>query len=251
MLADSCLTFAVSCGTLFKGVGVVVAGFALFIGSVYVLLSAVFGRWMGYLVLSVSFFGWMIVLSGIWWFGFWSQGPTTPTNLGPRGSDPSWQVLGAGLAPGSDRYSEFSSYPGDGWQLANPNDPSETANITSVTGAAGTYLANQANAELGIAPDALNAVTSTQFVVNDISFDTTADGTQLAVVHGAFVGGGPETTLSMYYWAHWWSVPRYSMMFFFGSILLFGIHLPLLDRAEKKRKEFLTGGTAPAWYGPA
>ena len=30
------------------------------------------------------------------------------------------------------------------------------------------------------------------------------------------------------------------------------IHNPsLLDRAEKKRKEFLTGGTSPAWYGPA
>ena len=24
-----------------------------------------------------------------------------------------------------------------------------------------------------------------------------------------------------------------------------------LDRAEKKRKEFLTGGNAPPWYGPA
>ena len=251
MVADSCLSFGVSCGTLFKGTGVVVAGFLLFIGSVYVLLSAVFGRWMGYLVLAVSFFGWMMILSGIWLFGFWSQGPTTPTNLGPRGADPSWQVLEAGLAPGSDRYSEFSEYPGNGWKIANPSDPAETANITSVNGASLTYLAEQANAELGIAPDALNAVTSTQFVVNDIAFDTTAGGTQLAVVHAAFLGGGPETTLSMYYDAHWWSVPRYSMMFLGGSILLFALHLPLLDRAEKKRKEFLTGGTSPAWYGPA
>ena len=36
-----------------------------------------------------------------------------------------------------------------------------------------------------------------------------------------------------------------------ASIILFLIHLPLLDRAEKKRKAFLTGGGAPAWYGPA
>jgi hypothetical protein len=41
------------------------------------------------------------------------------------------------------------------------------------------------------------------------------------------------------------------MMFLGGSILLFAIHVPLLDRAERKRREFLTGGTAPPWYGPA
>jgi hypothetical protein len=40
-------------------------------------------------------------------------------------------------------------------------------------------------------------------------------------------------------------------MFLGGSIALFAVHLPLLDRAEKKRKEFLTGGNAPPWYGPA
>jgi hypothetical protein len=42
MLADTCLGFNVACGTLFKGGGVVLAGFILFIGSVYVLLAAVF-----------------------------------------------------------------------------------------------------------------------------------------------------------------------------------------------------------------
>jgi len=40
-------------------------------------------------------------------------------------------------------------------------------------------------------------------------------------------------------------------MFMIAAILLFLFHLPLLDRAEKKRKAFLTGGSAPAWYGPA
>ena len=93
MLADTCLGFNVACGTMFKGGGVVLAGFILFIGSVYVLLAAVFGRWMGYLVLMVAFSGWMIIQSSIWIFGFWSQGPDTKTNLGPRGSEPAWQVV--------------------------------------------------------------------------------------------------------------------------------------------------------------
>ena len=47
------------------------------------------------------------------------------------------------------------------------------------------------------------------------------------------------------------SVPRYSWMFFGGSIALFLLHLPFLDKAERKRKEILTGGNAPPWYGPA
>ena len=47
------------------------------------------------------------------------------------------------------------------------------------------------------------------------------------------------------------SVERYSWMFLVGSTIAFVVHLPLLDRAERKRKEFLTGGSTPAWYGPA
>ena len=59
--------------------------------------AAIFGRWMGYLVVAVAFFGWMTIQSSLWLFGFWSQGPSTPTNLGPRGPDPAWVVDSAGL----------------------------------------------------------------------------------------------------------------------------------------------------------
>ena len=81
-------------------------------------------------------------------------------------------------------------------------------------------------------------------------FATAEDGkTPLAVVQAHFTGGGPLTTVSLYHDTG--SVPRYSYHVPGGAILLFVIHMPLLDRAEKKRKEFLTGGSAPAWYGPA
>ena len=40
-------------------------------------------------------------------------------------------------------------------------------------------------------------------------------------------------------------------MFVIGSVVGLALHVPLLDRAEKKRKDILTGGTAPPWYGPA
>jgi hypothetical protein len=241
-----CIGFAIECGTLFKGAGVVLAGVILFVGSVYVLLSAVFGRWMGYLVLMVALSGWLILQSSLWLFGYWSQGPTTPTSQGPRGSNPAWLVQAAGLQPSSD----FPAYPGDAWTPADTTDPAEAADIQSVTGASTTYLAAQANEDLGRSEGAADAIPSTQFAVDTIHFATKPDGkTRVAVVEAHFLGGGPETTLSLYYDSG--SIPRYSLMFLVGSILVFGLHLPLLDRAERKRKAFLVGGNAPPWYGPA
>ncbi len=102
---------------------------------------------------------------------------------------------------------------------------------------------------MGRNPDALDAIQTTQFGVDSLEFAKAANGTPIAVVQAHFIGGGPETVLSMKY--NTGSVPRYSLMFLVGSILLFAIHLPLLDRAERSRKAFLTGGSAPPWYGPA
>src|SRR6266498_5145370 len=81
-----------------KGVAVIVCALILFVGSIYVLLAAVFGLRMGYLVLAVSFFGWMIVLSALWTFGQPKILGVTGTlpNLGPRGTEKHWQVAAAG-----------------------------------------------------------------------------------------------------------------------------------------------------------
>jgi hypothetical protein len=246
----TCLSFAVDCGTLFKGAGVTVMGFVLFVGSVYLLLSAVFGRWMGYLVLVIAFSGWMILQSALWLFGFKSQGPETPVNLGPRGAEPAWVVLSAGETPGAPDFSEFEAYPEGPWFVPSQENPRLASSVLSVSGAATSFLAEQANRELGIGHEDPNALTGVQFTVDDVRFATAEDGrTNLAVVEAHFTGGGPKVILSMYHDSG--SVPRYSIMFLGGSILLFAIHVPLLDRAERRRKEFLTGGTAPAWYGPA
>src|SRR5205085_9052000 len=121
MEQHSCLTFAVDCGVMFKGVGVVIAGFILFVGSVYMLLTAIFGRYMAYLVVAVAFFGWLTIQSGIWLFGFWSQGPETKTNLGPRGPEAAWVVASAALDAGAV-HGELASYPSGHYPEHNPND---------------------------------------------------------------------------------------------------------------------------------
>src|SRR3989442_145683 len=96
-----------------KGIAVIVCAFILFVGSIYVLVAAVFGLRMGYLVVAVSFFGWMIILSAIWTFG----PPGTPKNLGPRGYEPHWQVFAAGAgAVESSKYPQVGQYPAGPWR---------------------------------------------------------------------------------------------------------------------------------------
>jgi hypothetical protein len=243
-----CLGFNVDCGTLAKGAGVVGMGFILFVGSVWLLLSAVLGRWLGYLVLAVAFSGWLAVLSALWAFGFYSQGPDTPVNLGPRGAEPAWVPLVVSTGETSGRYEAFRSYPEGPWKEAETGElPTSTQAVSGVVTA---FLAERANEELDIPDIDPNAVTAVDFAVDRISFAPAEDGkTSLSVVEAHFTEGGPLLTVSLYHSTG--SVPRYSYMFLAGSVIMFAIHLPFLDAAERKRREFLTGGTAPAWYGPA
>ena len=243
----TCLGFHVECGTMFKGIGVVAMAFTLFLGSVYLMLSLVLGKWMGYLVLAVCFSGWLIIHSSLWYFGFGAQGPGALANQGPRGKQPAWVVLEGGLSASSQRFTTFSDYPGGRWSV--PNDGQDSS-VLSVSSAASSFLAGQANEQLNIDPLGTTAIQGTQFTIDSVRFATAEDHkTPLAVVQAHFSGGGPLTTLTLYHDSG--SIPRYSLMFMGISLLLFLIHLPLLDRAEKKRKAFLTGGSAPAWYGPA
>src|SRR5918999_2074372 len=145
---ETCLGFEIDCGTMAKGAGVAITAFILFVGSVYLLLTAVLGRWMGYLVLMVAFSGWMIVLSALWAFGFYSQGEDTPVNLGPRGAEPAWIPLLASTADTSDRYEAFASYPGGPWK--EPAEGELSSSVQAVSGVVTDFLAEQANEELGV-----------------------------------------------------------------------------------------------------
>jgi hypothetical protein len=239
--------------TFWKGIAVTVAAVILFIGSVYVLLSAVFGLRMGYLVMAVSLFGWMIILSGLWVFGATFFGAGTPVNQGPRGTEPHWRVFAAGTGQvHSEQFPETSSWPNTPWREETTGTKSSADTVKTTIQA---YMAAQANAELGSpSPSPGEEQTGfeadpTQFVVQDVWFATASDGTFLSSGVSFFQPGGPAVLVFLYHDRG--NVPAYSWAFFLGSILLFGVHVPFLDRAEKKRKDILTGGTAPPWFGPA
>ena len=247
MIAQSCVGFEIPCETLLKGGLTTIMAFVLFVGSVLLMLSFVFGRRMGYLVLAVSFFGWMILLSAIWTFGFYSQGIETPVNLGPRGAEPAWVIEAAGTDP-EPVYEVFDRYPdGEGWREPGEND-NDTSSIQAVTSSAQALLAERANEDLGLAEHDPLALQTTDFVVENVQFATDED-VSLAAAEGYFTGGGPLIKLYMRHDSG--SVNRYSWMFLIGSVVGLAVHLPLLDIAERKRKDILTGGTAPPWYGPA
>jgi hypothetical protein len=247
MPVETCLGFHVPCDVMWKGALTVSMGFLIFIGCVFVMLSAVFGRRMGFLVLTVAFSGWMIILSSLWLFGFWSQGIGTKTNLGPRGSEPAWVPVASGVEVTSTKYPSIAQYPGPPWTEPSPG---LDASVQSVSSAVATFLTDQANARIGKEEFEPGAFATTDFIVQDIEFATAPDGsTSLAAAQAYYTGGGPLITVLL---AHSkGSVPRYSVMFLAGSALVFVVTLPMLDRAERTRKQILTGGEAPPWYGPA
>jgi hypothetical protein len=239
-----------------KGIAITVAAVVLFIGSVYVLLTAVFGLRMAYLVLAVSFFGWMILWSAIWVFGPPALG--TLKYLGPRGTEAHWEVFAAGTGPIEVRdIPEITSYPGSPWR--DPGAGASSA-VELVKSAVQKYMVTQAGGEpqAAVPPPVQQGeqareqgfqVEATDFAVEDVKFATAKDGTFLAAAHTFFEDGGTRVTAFVRHDSG--NVGAYSWAFFLASIVGFVVHIPLLDRAEKKRKAILTGGTAPPWYGPA
>jgi hypothetical protein len=249
--------------TFVKGIIVVFCAVLLFVGSIYVMLSAVFGLRMGYLVLAVSFFAWMIVLSALWTVGqpkFLGVTGTLP-NLGPRGTEKHWQVAAAGTGDiTSPRFPISAKYPEAPWHTPNTV---EKASVSSVTSAIQKYLVAQAQSQLAkqgvrVCPSPVPgeepaenclSLDPTTFQVQDIEFATQRGKTPVVGAHAFFIRGGPEITVFAYRDSG--NLPVYSVSFLGASVLLFLLHLPFLDRAERKRKEVLTGGTAPPWFGPA
>ena len=84
-----------------------------------------------------------------------------------------------------------------------------------------TFLAEEANVEIGVEEGDPTALETSAFNVENIRFATAEDGsTSLAMAQGNFTGGGPQVTVLLRHDSG--SVPRYSYMFLGASILLMG-----------------------------
>ena len=146
-------------------------------------------------------------------------------------------------------YDAFETYPeAPAWRTPGAND-NDTASVQSVTSSVQGFLAERANEDLGKEAHEVGAIQTSQFTVESVRFAAAEGDVSLAGARAYFTGGGPLLTVFLRHDSG--SVNRYSWMFLIGSTVGFAVHLPFLDRAERKRKEILTGGTAPPWYGPA
>lgn len=68
-----------------RGILVVMVGVVVLPGSVYLILGTNLGSRLGLLVALTGLFGWLVILTAIWWL--------SPPAIGPRGSLPSWRPV--------------------------------------------------------------------------------------------------------------------------------------------------------------
>ena len=123
-----------------RGILVVLTGFSVLCGSVYLLLATNMGARLGMLVAFAGLFGWLSILTLTWWI--------SPPAIGPRGTNPSWKVVeiyveGGGTAktpvknllPGSDQIPNaadiIAQHPEIAKDFANP----ATASLSDIQSA--------------------------------------------------------------------------------------------------------------------
>lgn len=223
------------------GWGVLIASAILFLGTVWLLTGAIFGNRMGYLVSATSFFAFMIVLSALWTFG----APGTPRYLGPKGDLPAWVAVAGGQQLRSEAIPLVEQYPGGPWQSAKEAGLSTEIEPASLVFQ--EFLAEEATAELegeGIEGE----VEPGEFTIEGLVF-AEVDERPVAMARGFATEGGPEVLLFGYKDPGNEPLPSYLSLAV--SLIGFAVHLPFLDRAERRRKDILTGGGQPPFRGPA
>lgn len=229
-----------------EGMAAFIASIVLFVGTIYLLLAAIFGPRMGYLVTATGFFGFWLLLSLLWAFGardpFFGIG--TPPYLGPKGDLPTWVAVGSAPDVRSPNFPVVDRYPGEPWRPAGKGDAAE---IEPVTLAFQEFLAEEAAAELrqrGVTGE----IAPEDFEISDIRF-ADAEDTELAAGTAFSTTGGLQVEVVGL--KDQGNEPLPSFLSLGLSVIGLAVHLPLLDRAERRRKDVLTGGDQPPWRGPA
>jgi len=241
-------------------VAVVVIAAAIFMGSVYYILSTLFGLRRAYYVTMVSLMGFLILLSLVWLIGIPGTGP----GFGPRGREPSYvpflptSEFAAGL---KDKLADFP----DGWDapgakkyFGNP-DKKQTGAIESkgeidtIKGALEPELAGyfQQHPELNGSADPADYDFR---VAGDAAAEAklTAEEKAVPVAVARFkdAGGGnllagfelPAVTgkhpaITVFAYRDKGAVFLPALYFLVTAIVLFALHLWLLARDEIRQKE--------------
>jgi len=226
-----------------KGFLVVLTGFILLPGSVYMLLAANFGALKGYLIAATAFFGFLIMLSAVWLFGI----PGTTPLTGPKGTQPTFNffTLNDPQAGTYDSVRDFQGDAGNGWQAApageaQPGSPQETlkADLDTARQKAIQDLITETNKNVRHSSDELDVTN-----LDAKAFYTIQDGTEVAAIvispKAPPEDSGlkkpdfaPKTTFA---YRDPGNPYLPSILFLVGASVLFLVHMVLLGMAERRR----------------
>jgi hypothetical protein len=236
-----------------KGLLVVLTGFVLLPGSVWMLLASNFGALKGYLIAGTAFFGFLMMLSAVWLFGI----PGTTPLTGPKGTQPTFNffTIDDPQASTYDSVRDFQGQAGNGWQAAPEGEveagsAQETlkADLDTARQRAVQDLITETNKKVMDSADQLDVTN-----LDAKTFYTIQDGTEVAAIvispKAPPEDSGlkkpdfaPKTTFA---YRDPGNPYLPSILFLAGSSVLFVVHLLLLGLAERRRPLGVAQSPAP------
>jgi hypothetical protein len=236
---------------------VVVVAVAIFIGSIYYLLSTLFGLRRAYYVTMVSLMAFMIIISLVWLFGIPGTGP----GFGPRGREPSWIPFLPNSEFAAGLKDKLASFP-DGWDLAgkkyfgNPDkaktgaiesngeiDTLKTVLLPALAGyfqKAGGGSADPADYDFrvpGTPAEEAKLTTEEKAVPAAVARFKDAGGGNLLAGFEIPAVPAKHPAITVFAYRDKGAVFLPSLYFLIVSLVLFGLHLWLLARDEIRQKE--------------
>ena len=112
------------------GVGAVLSGIIVFVGSVWLLLSMVLGPRLAYFVAASITLAFLLIMSVAW-----SVNP-----LGPVGELPTWNAVAIGEDASQIEFGPASSYPDNPWRVPSEEDTAEQTQKSELETEAGSYF---------------------------------------------------------------------------------------------------------------
>ena len=112
------------------GVGAVLSGIIVFVGSVWLLLSMVLGPRLAYFVAASITLAFLLIMSVAW-----SVNP-----LGPVGELPTWNAVAIGEDASQIEFGPASSYPDNPWRVPSEEDTAEQTQKSELETEAGAYF---------------------------------------------------------------------------------------------------------------
>ena len=236
-----------------KGLLVVITGFVLLPGSVYMLLASNFGALKGYLIAATAFFGILMMLSAVWLFGI----PGTTPLTGPKGTQPTFKffTIDDPQASTYDSVRDFQGQAGNGWQAAPEGEveagsaqESLKADLDTARQRAVQDLITETNKKVKDSADELDVTN-----LDAKTFYTIQDGTEVAAIvispKAPPKDSGlkkpdfaPKTTFA---YRDPGNPYLPSILFLVGASVLFLVHMVLLGMAERRRPLGVTQRPAP------